>query len=96
MKSSTFLCIAILFLICFQIDTNAKPLVKRPLPKEVKAPLSSAYEAFTKYQTGRAILLHAGDTGQGYFKRHIQGAIFVPWNQIKKGERQMVNFPKKA
>jgi hypothetical protein len=52
-------------------------------------PRVSAYEAYTKYKSAKAIIFHAG--GVGFNQRHILGAINF---DFKPRERELQKFPK--
>lgn len=53
-------------------------------------PRVSAYEAYSKYNTGKALIFHAG--GNNFQNRHIVGAINV---DFKHRENFLNKFPKK-
>lgn len=56
-----------------------------------EVPRISAYEAFTKYKAGKAILIHAG--GEAYERRHLIGAFNVSQDGVAKGVVKLPNFP---
>jgi len=57
-----------------------------------EVPRISAYEVFSKYKNGKAIIVHAG--GEAFDRRHILGAFNVPEEKVLKGEIKLPNFPK--
>jgi len=62
--------------------------VEIPYPQ---IPRVSAYEAYSKYKEGKAIIFHAG--GLHYSKRHILGAFNLDVSDELKDER-LKKFPK--
>jgi len=52
-------------------------------------PRVSAYEAYSKFKNGKAIILHGG--GEAFSRRHILGAINV---DKKDREELLLKFPK--
>jgi hypothetical protein len=54
-------------------------------------PRISAYEAYVKYKSGKAILFHAG--GNNYADRHIVGAYNL---DVKNPEPILRKFPKQG
>jgi len=56
-----------------------------------EVPRVSAYEVYSKYKSGKAIIVHAG--GEAFDRRHILGAVNVPEEKVLKGEIKLPNFP---
>ncbi len=54
-------------------------------------PRVSAYEAYTKYKGGQAIIVQAA--GENYEKRHIKGSYHVDPEALRKDEVELPNFP---
>ena len=90
-----------LFFIC-TIETNAQSESKytRNYKTSNKAYDANvvrvtANEVFQICRAGRGLLIHAGDDGRNYMKKHIRGAYWVPWEQIRKGKSvRFPNFPR--
>lgn len=57
-----------------------------------EAPRVSSYEVYEKYKAGKAILIHAG--GEDYKKRHIIGALEIPWDFVREGKMEVPNLPR--
>ncbi len=79
----------ILFLLAAQIDAQNQSKVDFP-----EVPRVSAYEAYVKYKSGKAIIVQCG--GEAYGSRHIVGAFSVSQDGVFKGESKLPNFPKEG
>jgi len=80
----------ILIICLLSVQTEAQS--KKNINEEVDypwVPRVSAYEAYTKYKQGKAIILHGG--GEIYSRRHILGAINA---DFKDRENLLLKFPK--
>lgn len=76
----------ILFLFAVQIDAQNQSQVDFP-----EVPRVSAYEAYVKYKSGKAIIVCGG--GEAYDRRHILGAFNVSQEGVFRGEIKLPNFP---
>ena len=80
------------FLLFSQFWVNAhsqtKPIYKNDVDYP-QVPRVSAYEAYSKYKAGKAIILHAG--GQQFNDRHIIGALNF---DVKPREHLINRLPK--
>ena len=85
-KELLFLPIMILLLV---IPVGAQNKAENPA-----VPRVSAWEAYTKYKAGKAILIHAG--GELFEKRHIVGAFNVDAPAVLNKGRKLPNFPQKG
>lgn len=56
-----------------------------------EVPRISAYKAYIKYKSGKAIIIHAG--GEVFESRHILGAFNVHGEAVSRGEIELPNFP---
>ncbi len=83
-KCFVFYVFIILFLLAVQIDGQGQ--VNYP-----EVPRVSAYEAYVKFKTGKAIIIHAG--GELYEKRHLMGAFNVDGPAVTHKGKQLPNFP---
>jgi hypothetical protein len=81
--------LTILLLLAVQIDAQNQSPVDFP-----EVPRVSAYEAYVKYKSGKAIIVHCG--GAAYDNRHIVGAFSVNLEGYDKGEIKLPNFPKEG
>lgn len=79
----------ILFLLTVQIDAQNQSQVDFP-----DVPRVSAYEAYVKYKSGKAIIVQSG--GEAYDRRHIVGAFNVGQESVFRGETKLPNFPKEG
>jgi len=88
MKKLMPLMVIVFLFLAIQIKAQTKMQ-----PQEHKdyswVPRVSAYEAYTKYKQGKAIILHGG--GEIYSRRHILGAINA---DFKDRENLLLKFPK--
>jgi hypothetical protein len=55
-------------------------------------PRVTAYEAYTKYKAGQAIIIQAAGA-ESYGRRHILGAYHVDGEALRRGEVELPNFP---
>jgi hypothetical protein len=81
-------CIPIAFVLLFYLGTGLKAQVLPEVPR------ISAYEAYIKYKSGKAIIVHAG--GEAYYKRHITGALDVDGDGVAHKGKPLPNFPKRG
>jgi hypothetical protein len=88
-KCFLFFVLTILFLLAVQIDAQNQSGVDFP-----EVPRVSAYEAYVKYKSGKAIIVQCG--GEAYDRRHIVGAFSVSSEGFDKGEIKLPNFPKEG
>lgn len=72
MRKYKMVFLTILFFL-FQIDNNVLGQSRRENVDFPWVPRVSAYEAYTKFKEGKAIILHAG--GEKFNRRHIIGAF---------------------
>jgi hypothetical protein len=61
-------------------------------PNFPEVPRISAYEAYIKYKSGKAIIIQAG--GEAYERRHILGAFNVDGDGVYFKGKKLPNFPK--
>ena len=99
MKKSLLFFTAIFMLSAIQIDAYAQRDSKRTVKYRQgldfpEVPRVSAYEAYVKYKTGKAIIIQAG--GEAYKKRHILGALEIGQEAVRKGEIRLPKLPKKG
>jgi hypothetical protein len=91
--------VIILVIILFSyIETNAQNLLHEKIVKEreityPQIPRASAYEVYSKFKEGKAIIFHAG--GEQYNKRHILGAFNLDVDDSMK-DRILPRFPKEG
>ena len=92
MKILLYATLIILFILPVQV--HAQSQTKTTNTNDVAyswIPRVSAYEAYTKYKEGKAIILHAG--GQKYYDRHLVGAL----NYDVKPRAHLINkLPKRG
>jgi hypothetical protein len=91
MKNIMALMIIVLLLLPIQIKAQTKNEAQEPQVDYPWVPRVSAYEAYTKYKEGKAIILHGG--GESYRSRHIVGSINV---DFKDREKLLLKFPQKG
>ncbi len=99
MKKSLLFFTAILILSAIHIDAYAQRDSKRTLKYRQgldfpEVPRASAYEAYVKYKTGKAIIIQAG--GEVYKRRHILGALEISQEEVRKGEIRLPKLPRKG
>jgi hypothetical protein len=68
------------------LRNNANPNHEVDFPQ---VPRVSAYEAYLKAKSAKAIIVHAG--GMKYELRHIMGALNINQEAVRKGQ---INLPK--
>jgi hypothetical protein len=91
MKKWILFASVILFFLTVQVDAQIQMQFKERVVDYPEVPRVSAYEAYVKYQAGKAIIVQAG--GEDYRKRHIIGALNAgPEAGIKRNILQ--NLPK--
>jgi hypothetical protein len=94
-----YIVFAVLFLMFLplQIYAASKAAAKRVKTTNVvypHVPRASAFEAYTKYKAGKAIIIQAG--GSDFNGRHIMGALDLREEDVRKGKLKLPNFPKKG
>jgi hypothetical protein len=57
-----------------------------------KTPRISAFDAYQKTKSGKAVIIHAG--GEIFERRHIMGAYDIPYDKFKAGKIGIPTFPK--
>ena len=88
-KCFLFFVLTILSLLAVQIDAQNQSQVDFP-----DVPRVSAYEAYVKYKSGKAIIVQCG--GEAYDRRHIVGSFSVSPDAVNRGEIKLPNFPKQG
>ncbi|MGD0918360.1 MAG: hypothetical protein ABSB22_18065 [Thermodesulfobacteriota bacterium] len=84
-----------LFLLTGAIDAQTQLPFQRDFMEEPnfpEVPRVSAYEAYIKYKSGKAIIIQAG--GELYERRHILGAFNVDGSGVVSKGKKLPNFPK--
>lgn len=59
-----------------------------------EVPRVSAFEAYKKYNAGKAIIMQCG--GESFKKRHIIGALNIPSRAVRHEKMKLPNFPRKG
>ena len=90
-------CLIFIFTIVlfFSSEINAQPK-QQPIEKKLshpEIPRVSAYEAYSKYKEGKALIFHGG--GQKYEKRHILIAYNLDFD-YEVMDKILVKFPKEG
>jgi hypothetical protein len=91
-----YLCCLTLIVLLFVGQVNAQNLIQ-PDKSNLdfpEVPRISAFEAYTKYKAGKAILVQAG--GEAYERRHILGAHEVNSEKVSRAQIPLPNFPMKG
>ena len=100
MKKFLLFSLAIFMFLTFQTDALSQmPSInkakKRPGVGGPEVPRVSAYEAYVKFKTGKAIIIQAG--GITYEARHILGAMNIGSpSQIIIGEIKLPKLPRRG
>lgn len=68
-------------------DTRARRNMDYP-----DIPRASAWEAYVKFKSGKAIIIQAG--GEGYRNRHVMGAIDLHVTDVDNKKKRLPNLPK--
>lgn len=76
-----------------QMSSIQKPKA-RPNVAYPEAPRVSAYEAYLKFKTGKAIIIHAG--GAQYKNMHILGALEISQVLVCSGKIKLPKFPRRG
>lgn len=97
MKKYVLLASVICLLSAFQAQAQMqRPSTKGPRPRgkvdSPEVPRVSAYKAYIKHKAGRAMIIQAG--GEDFMRRHVMGAINVPFVHYETGKRKLPDFPK--
>ena len=99
MKKFLLFSIAIFMFLTFQTDALSQmPSInkakKRPGVDYLKVPRVSAYEAYVKFKTNKAIIIQAG--GITYENRHILGALNYGSEKVQRGNIKFPKFPRRG
>jgi hypothetical protein len=82
----------ILSLLVVQAESQNQNQFIRKEVDDPGVPRVSAYEAYVKYNAGKAIILYGG--GERYSKKHIVGSIDLNNVTPSKKEKIILNLPK--
>jgi hypothetical protein len=93
MRKSTIITFIILSFFVCQINAQNQIQTREEEVPYPQVPRVSAYEVYTKYKAGKAIIFHAG--GELYNRRHIVGAFNLDVPDESK-DKILPKFPKEG
>lgn len=91
MKKALLIVCALSLFLTIQIDAQTQTRIQQTEVAYPEVPRISAYEAYTKFKAGKAIIFHGG--GMNYNTRHILGAYDL---DFRDREGILQKFPKRG
>jgi len=76
------------------VDARSQVLAGERAVDYPEVPRVSAYEAYIKFKSRKAILIQAG--GESFERRHILGAFHVDGEAVQNGKISLPNYPRRG